>query len=66
MPAASLPAGTYWLMAVYDRSNTGYAVAPSTNSIAYISFTFGSTPPSTFPAPTTYTSNTFNYYIRMM
>ncbi len=66
MPTAPIAAGSYWLMAVYDRDNTGYSDRSSSNSIAYIVFTFGTTPPTTFPTPMTYTSGTFNYYIRMM
>ncbi len=65
-PLAPLAAGTYWLMAVYERDHAGYAMRPSTNSTAYVSFTFGRTPPSTFPTPTFYTGDTINYYIRMM
>ena len=61
---ASLPAGNYWIMAVYDTSaSVGIDYGNSTAEVDYISFTFGTTLPSTFPAPTTYTGQQFNYYL---
>lgn len=60
---ASLAAGSYWIMAVYDVTAGPLRDNATTNQIDYVSFTFGGTLPSTFPAPTTYTGQNFNYYL---
>ena len=60
---ASLAAGTYWIMAVYDQTAGPERDNATTNPIDYISFTFGSTLPTTFPTPTSYTGQNFNYYL---
>jgi len=60
-----LPAGTYWMMAVYS---TGASVGFTTNTdalVAYRSFTTGTVPPATFGTATTYTGQAFNYYLRL-
>ena len=61
-----LAAGTYWIMAGYERSHTGYVAPPREVATAYIILPFGSTVPTTFPTPTLYQENAVNYYIRTM
>jgi hypothetical protein len=60
---ASLAATSYWIMAVYDQTAGPLRDNSTTNQIDYISFTFGGTLPTTFPTPTTYTGQIFNYYL---
>jgi hypothetical protein len=60
---ASLSATTYWIMAVYDATAGPMRDNSSTNVIDYIAFTYGGTLPSTFPTPTQYTGQQFNYYL---
>lgn len=60
---ASLSATSYWIMAVYDQTAGPLRDNSTTNSIAYIAFTFGSTLPTTFPTPTIYQNQFFNYYL---
>ena len=60
---ASLSATSYWIMAVYDQAAGPMRDNSTTNPIDYISFTFGGTLPTTFPAPTTYDGQQFNYYL---
>jgi len=60
---ASLPAGSYWMMAVYDTTAGPDRDNSTSNTIDYISFTYGSTLPTTFPAPTSYSGQDFNYYL---
>lgn len=60
-----LDAGDYWFEADYSalgsvgQDQAGAGDVP----IDYISFTFGGSLPATFPAPTTYNANHFNYYL---
>jgi hypothetical protein len=60
---AALSATSYWIMAVYDTTGGPMQNSVTSNPIDYIAFTFGSTLPTTFPAPTTYTNQQFNYYL---
>ncbi len=60
---AALSAGTYWMMAVYDTLGGPGDDGASTNTIDYISFTYGSALPTTFPAATSYAGQDFNYYL---
>ena len=60
-----LAAGDYWYEAVYDASGSiGQNQAGGGGvQIDYIALPFASALPATFPAPTTYTANHFNYYL---
>ncbi len=59
-----LTAGTYWIMAIYNATaQFGFTTAAGTNVVAYRSWTFGSALPTTFGTPTTYTGQSFNYYL---
>jgi len=61
----ALPAGTYWFMGIY-QSTAGIGLALTASAVVkYISLSFGSALPTTFPPPTTYTGQEFNYYIRV-
>jgi hypothetical protein len=60
---ASLSATNYWIMAVYDTSASVGIDYNNSDEVDYISFTFGNTLPTTFPSPTTYTGQKFNYYL---
>ena len=60
---ASLSATSYWIMAVYDQTAGPMRDNSTTNPIDYISFTFGTTLPTTFGTPMTYTGQQFNYYL---
>lgn len=65
--ATPIPAGNYWFMAVYNATaNLGFLQTNDPNDqVKYISFTFSSVLPTTFPSPTTYTGQVFNYYIKV-
>jgi hypothetical protein len=60
---AALSATSYWLMAVYDATAGPMRDNSTTNPIDYVAFTFGGTLPTTFPTPSTYTGQVFNYYL---
>jgi hypothetical protein len=61
---ASLSAGNYWIMAVYNNTaSVGYDTSITTAQVDYISFTYGGTLPTTFPTPTIYDGQRFNYYL---
>jgi hypothetical protein len=60
--AVALPVGQYWIMAVYDvAASVGYDTNGGT--VDYIAFNYGGALPGTFPAPSTYMGQEFNYYI---
>jgi hypothetical protein len=62
----ALPAGDYWFMGVYSTSaSIGYDTSQSAAVVKYVSHSFSSALPSTFPAPQTYTGQRFNYYIKV-
>lgn len=61
-----LAAGTYWYEAIYDT--TGHIGADTSNTtgtgtIAYISLAYANALPTTFPTPSTYTGEHFNYFL---
>jgi hypothetical protein len=61
---ATLPAGTYWLLGEYNTNAAiGYTVSAPSVTTKYISHTFGSALPATFPASSSYTGQQFNYWI---
>ncbi|HEY2369110.1 MAG TPA: hypothetical protein VGH87_22090 [Polyangiaceae bacterium] len=60
---AALSATSYWLMAVYDTTGGPMQDTATANPIDYVAFTFGGTLPATFPTPTSYTNQHFNYYL---
>ena len=61
---ANLPAGNYWIMGEYDvTASIGYDTSQANAQVDYISHAFGSALPASFPNPTTYTGQRFNYYI---
>lgn len=65
IPVASkaLPAGTYWIMAVFDI-NASVGIDFNNNDIVdYASFNIAAPLPQTFPAPQSYSGQRFNYYI---
>jgi hypothetical protein len=60
----ALAAGTYWFMGIYDASGAVYyTTSAPTSTVKYVSLTFASALPTTFPTPTTYTGQAFNYYL---
>ena len=60
----ALPAGTYWIMAIYSAAaSVGYTSTATTNVVSYQSLPFASALPSPFGAPVTYTGQSFNYYL---
>lgn len=61
---ANLAAGTYWIMGEYNTTaSIGYDTSQANAQVDYISHTFNSGLPASFPAPTTYTGQRFNYYV---
>jgi len=60
---AALPAGDYWIAAVY---NTIASIGMYNYGVVnkYVALAFGSALPGTFPAATTATGPGFNYYIK--
>jgi len=59
-----LTAGTYWFMGLYSSNGTVYYdLGAAGSTVKYISLAFASALPTTFPAPTTYTGQAFNYYL---
>ena len=65
MPVESvaLPAGTYWIMAVFDTTASVGIAFPSKEVVQYRSLAFSDPMPATFGSPSTYTGQVFNYYI---
>jgi hypothetical protein len=63
--ATRLPAGTYWIMGVYDQeASIGIDYPPADNRIVmYRALDFSDPMPSTFGTPETYTGQRFNYYL---
>ena len=60
-----LPVGNYWIMGVFNvQASVGIDFANS-DIVKYISFSFGSPLPTTFPTPIVYSGQRFNYYIRV-
>ena len=64
--AIPLPAGNYWIMAVYDATASVGFESGGAWEVKYISHTFASALPANYPAATTYTGQRFNYYITVM
>jgi hypothetical protein len=61
---ASLSATNYWIMAVYNtNASVGIDYSNASVEVDYISFTYGSSLPTTFGTPQTYTGQQFNYYL---
>jgi len=58
-----LAIGTYWFEAVYDNTGNVFQDGAGGNSVQYASQTFANALPATFPAPSTYSGNHFNYYL---
>ena len=65
MPVTSvaLPAGGYWIMAVYDVTASVGIAYPKFDVVQYRSLDFADPMPGTFGSPKTYTGQIFNYYI---
>ena len=62
---ATLQAGTYWIMGIYNISaSIGISFANS-DVVKYIALPFASALPATFPSPIVYAGQRFNYYIRV-
>jgi PEP-CTERM motif len=60
----TIPAGDYWFMAVFDAVETPVGISYDDGpQVAYIAHTFNSPLPATFPAPSLYTGQAFNYYL---
>jgi len=61
---ATLPVGTYWLVAEYDKTGAiGYTASAPSVTTKYVTHTFGSPLPASFPAPSSYAGQQFNYWI---
>lgn len=59
---ATITAGNYWIMAVYDATVLGYKDVDSV-TIKYVSLSYTSPLPATFPTPITYTGSSFAYAV---
>lgn len=59
----ALATGVYWIMATYDADVSLQVDGSSTNQRDYISFTYGSSLPTVFPAPMIHYGIDFNYYL---
>jgi hypothetical protein len=60
----NLPAGAYWIMAIYDVvGNIYYTTSATGNVVHYVSQPFANAMPNPFPTPTTYMDQSFNYYL---
>lgn len=66
LPAANpIPAGVYWLMAVYSTTSPGYLDgAGSAVTVKYRSHSFGDPLPNVFGPAQTYQGVAFNYWIK--
>lgn len=60
-----LPAGNYWIMGIFETNASIGISFPCEETVKYISHTFSSPLPTTFPTPTVYSCQRFNYYIRL-
>jgi hypothetical protein len=60
-----LPAGNYWIMGIYNVHASIGIDFNNSDVVKYIAWPFASAPPTTFPTPTVYTGQRFNYYIRV-
>jgi hypothetical protein len=58
-----LAPGNYWFMAVYNLQASVGITSQTSDLVAYESFNFSSTLPSTFGPAITYTGQAFNYYL---
>jgi hypothetical protein len=58
-----LPAGTYWVDAVYDVVATLAIEAGTSVSTPYATYTYSTSLPTTFPTPTNYNYERLNYYM---
>ncbi len=60
----SLSAGTYWFLAVFSSSaSVGIQHGNQSDVVMYVSHPFANPLPTTFPAPTSYTGQGFNFYV---
>jgi hypothetical protein len=61
---ASIPAGNYWIMAVYDGGAQIASDSATDNTFVYVSFNFSTTMPTPFPSSiSSYTSEHAGYYV---
>jgi len=58
-----LPAGTYWIMAVYSSTASISKSTSTSATVKYRSLSFGSSLPTSFGSASTYTGQEFNYYL---
>ncbi len=59
-----VPAGTYWIMGIYDvQASIGISFSTNTQ-VDYVSWSFGSAMPAVFPSPIIYSGQLFNYWVR--
>lgn len=59
----ALPEGTYWLMAAYTATGNPTYTTSTSKTVAYKSYTAGSTPTSSFGSSSTYCCQDFSYYL---
>ncbi len=59
----ALPAGDYWVMAVYDVDASVGVLNDGVTPYKFVALFFGSPLPDPFPPPNTQTGAQFNYYI---
>ena len=60
--SATITAGNYWIMAVYDATVLGYRDVDSV-TIKYVTLSYSSPLPTTFPTPVSYTGSSFAYAV---
>ncbi len=59
-----IPAGTYWMMALYEsQASPRMSLLDSGSLVAYWSNSYGSGMPDTAPGISTYTGQNFNYWV---
>jgi hypothetical protein len=62
--SGSIPAGYYWLMAIYDTSIPIYYASNSTAKDAYVTMAFSATLPSSL-SPTAYSGSAMNLFVNV-
>ena len=59
----SLPAGTYWIMAVYSSTASISFTTSTSATVKYRALNFGSSLPTSFGSASSYTGSGYSYYL---